>query len=159
MPIRGTTPFGAISGRLVGLRADADEEEEGGGTSGLCAREGGGRTGRAAAAAVEWRDGVRTPFLAGAGAGAGPGAPLNSAELALPLRRAPLPSRSRTGMSCGGGFAEGRLRGKNMSIGLRGGAFEEGRGAVCALGRGGVGTVPLGRLEGGEVDGQTWSPS
>jgi hypothetical protein len=157
VPTRGTTPFGAISGRLVDLRA-GDEEEDG--TSGLCAREGGGIRGRAVTGVVEWRDGagLRTPFLGGAGAGAGPGAPLNSAELALPLRRAPLLSRSRTGISCGG-FAEGRLRGKNMSIGLRGGAFEEGRGAVCALGRGGVGVVPLGRLEGGEVDGQTWSPS
>jgi hypothetical protein len=151
--MRGTTPLGPISGRLVGRRANDDDED---GTNGLCIREGGGRTGRAAG--VEWRDGagLRTPFLGGTGAGAEPGAPLDSAGLALPLRRAPLPSR--TGISCGG-FAEGRLRGKNMSIGLRGGAFEEGRGAVCTLSGGGAGIVPLARLEGGEVDGQMWSPS
>jgi hypothetical protein len=43
-----------------------------------------------------------------------------------------------------------------MDIGLREDAFEEGRGAVCALSRGGTGLVSLARVE---VGGQTWSPS
>jgi hypothetical protein len=54
--------------------------------------------------------------------------------------------------------ADGRLRGKNMDIGLREEAFEEGRGRVCALSGGG--RTRLVSLEGlFERRGQTWSPS
>jgi len=51
---------------------------------------------------------------------------------------------------------DGRLRGRNMAIGLRVDAFEEGRGAVGELSCGGTGLVSLARFEAG---GQTWSPS
>lgn len=82
--------------------------------------------------------GLRAPFLEGARLGA----LLDSDGVGLAPR----------------GFvaADGRLRGKNMDIGLRVDAFEEGRGAVCALSRGGTGLVSLARVEAG---GQTWSPS
>jgi hypothetical protein len=54
--------------------------------------------------------------------------------------------------------ADGRLRGKNMDIGLREDAFEEGRATVvCALSGGGTGLVSLERLF--EGCRQTWSPS
>lgn len=93
------------------------------------------------------RDGARprTPSLGGAGAGLG--ALLGGAGLGLLLKRAP-------GTSCG--FADGRLRGKSMSIGLRGGFEEGGGGPVCALSGCGTRMVSLAGLEGG---GQTWSPS
>jgi len=53
--------------------------------------------------------------------------------------------------------ADGRVREKSAAIGLRVDAFEEGRGAVCALSGGGTGLVSLGRLR--EAGGQMWSPS
>jgi hypothetical protein len=97
---------------------------------------------------VELREGagLRTPFLGGTGAGVELGALLDGVGLGLLLKRAPE-------ISCG--FADGRLRGKSMSIGLRGGFGAGGEGAVSALGGGGTGVVSLERLEAG----QTWSPS
>ena len=55
--------------------------------------------------------------------------------------------------------ADGRLPGKNMDIGLRVDAFEEGRRTLCTLSGERRGLVSLEWFEGREAGGQTWSPS
>lgn len=82
--------------------------------------------------------GLRAPFLEGARLGT----LLDSDGVGLAPR--------------GFAAADGRLRGKNMSIGLRVDAFEDGRGAVCVLSGDRTGLVSLARFEAG---GQTCSPS
>lgn len=82
--------------------------------------------------------GLRAPFLEGAGLGT----LLDSDGVGLAPR--------------GVAAADGRLRGKSAANGLRVDAFEEGRGAVCALSGDRRGLVSLARFEAG---GQTWSPS